>query len=93
MENQTNVKKAHTLSIEQRNKGTVTGVEKVISSNDCSIQLHTTEGGLQLNGKEFKIKKFSQDEGVISFEGEVDSIKYSQMSSPQKGGMFKKMFK
>ncbi|MCL1945115.1 MAG: hypothetical protein FWF56_04845 [Firmicutes bacterium] len=93
MENNNQSTKTHSINIETRNRGTVTGVDKVISSNDTSINLHTIDGGLHMSGKDFKIKKYSQEEGIISFEGEVDNIKYSQLRTPQKGGILKKMFK
>ncbi|MDR1138577.1 MAG: YabP/YqfC family sporulation protein [Clostridiales bacterium] len=84
--------KSHTLTLDSRSKGTITGVDKVVSSNDTSILLHTTQGVIQILGKDFKIRQFSQDNGVLHFEGEVDSIKYSG-KTPQKGNMLKRMFK
>jgi len=90
--NNNQIKKPHTFTLENRTRGTVTGVEKVISSNDTTINLQTVDGGIQLLGKDFKIKRFSQDEGIITFEGEVESLKYTQVKTAPKN-VLKRMFK
>ena len=81
-------KKNHVLNIDNREKGTVTGVIKVISSNHTQLLLDTSAGGLTILGGELKIQKFNADEGYLSFEGTVNSFKYSAAKVP----FFKKIF-
>ncbi|MDR3022277.1 MAG: hypothetical protein LBU60_06375 [Clostridiales bacterium] len=86
-------KRPHSITIDSRKRGLISGVDKVVSSNDISIILHTSEGALQIMGKDFKIKKFSQEEGVLAFEGDLESLKYANIKQGTSGGMLKKMFK
>jgi len=80
--------KPHSLNIENREKGQLTGVIKVVSSNDTQLVLETSQGGLQLSGNGFKIIKFNADEGYLSFEGITNAIKYSAAKVP----LLKKIF-
>lgn len=81
----------HTIAIDNRSSGTITGVEKVMSSNEKILQLVTSQGGLILQGNNFKIKKFSMEEGILTFEGEVEMIKYMTINSNK--SVIKKLFR
>ena len=81
-------KRPHTLNIENRTKGFITGVIKVISSNETQLLLETTAGGLTILGSALKINKFNADDGVLSFEGAVNSFKYTAAKVP----LLKRMF-
>ncbi|MCL2255458.1 MAG: hypothetical protein FWC11_01195 [Firmicutes bacterium] len=86
-------KKPHSVNIDRRQRATLQGVEKVISSNENLISLLTTEGGLVLNGSEFKIIKFDAESGFLSIEGKTNSFKYTAVSGEKTGSVFKKIFK
>ena len=75
-------KKPHTLNIENRAKGFVTGVTKVISSNDSLLTLETGAGGLAIMGSGLKIHKFNAEDGTLTLEGTVNSVKYSAAKVP-----------
>jgi len=81
-------KKHHTVQFDNREKGNVTGVVKVISSSETNLFLETSHGGLTLTGSDFKITKFNADEGYLAFEGAVNSFKYSAAKVP----FFKRIF-
>jgi len=81
-------KRNHVVNIDNRAKGNITGVDKVISSNTTQLLLETSNGGLTVLGSELKILKFNADEGYLSFEGTVNSLKYSAAKVP----FFKKIF-
>lgn len=82
-------KREHSIKIENRNKAFLTGIDKVISSNDNTILLETSEGGLSINGMGLKINKFDADAGEMTFEGTVNKLGYSAAKVP----MLKKIFK
>jgi hypothetical protein len=65
----------------------------VISSDEYSLVLHTTAGGLQLSGKNLKINKYNQEDGHLSFDGQLDSCKYAALKGGEQKGMLKKLFK
>ena len=75
-------RKPHTLNIENREKGFLTGVEKVVSSNETTLLLETSAGGLQIAGSGLKINKFDMDSGTLVFEGTVTGIRYAAAKVP-----------
>lgn len=81
--------KPHSLSVLSRASGSVSGVEKVISSCDTSLSLATSAGGMIISGNGLKIVKFSVDDGTLAFEGTVNNIKYSAAKAP----LIKRIFK
>ena len=82
-------KKQHTYTVSERASCCMSGVEKVISSSTNLIDLVTTCGEMEINGKNLKISKFNLDDGSLSFDGEIDSIKYSASRVP----LLKRIFK
>ena len=55
MENET-IKKRHSLTLENRAKGSMTGVSEVLSYGESELCLNTSEGLLTLTGKQLKIR-------------------------------------
>jgi len=87
-ENKNLPRRAHSINIENRERGLVTGVEKVVSSSDTALTLETTCGGLVISGSGLKINKFDIESGALSFEGVTNNIKYSASKVP----LLKRMF-
>jgi sporulation protein YabP len=79
----------HTVNMENCAKGYITGVGKVISSNENAVALETSMGGLILSGNGLKINKFDADTGTLSFEGAVAQLKYQSA----KVSFWKRIFK
>lgn len=82
-------KKQHLITIEDRNKFSATGIEKVLSSSPTLICVISSCGTLCINGSDLKITDFSLSQGNFSFTGCVNSIKYNQAKTP----IVKKLFK
>ena len=82
-------KKQHVITIEDRNKFSATGIEKVLSSSPTLICVVSSCGSLYINGNDLKITDFSVSLGNFSFTGCVNSIKYTQAKTP----IVKKLFK
>lgn len=89
METKKEIKKPHSFEVTNREKCTMTGIEKVISSSETSISLVSSCGGMDISGKGLKISKFDIESGDLSFEGEIDCIKYSA----PKVSLLKRIFK
>jgi len=75
-------KRPHNINFENREKGHVTGVSKVVSSNDRELVLESSAGGLTLTGSGLKIIKFNAEEGFLSFEGVPNAFRYSAAKVP-----------
>lgn len=75
----------HKLTLQERNRLTVTGVTEVISFDDTSVVLHTVLGLLEVQGRELKLKALSTDGGQMAVEGQVSGLFYEE---PRSGGGF-----
>lgn len=76
------------ITLDNRNKITITGVTKMISSNDTMLVMQIKNTRLNVCGKAIKIEKLDIENGVLEASGEFDSIKYNDA-----GGLFKRIFK
>lgn len=83
----------HKLSMLNREKLTVTGVEDVGSFDEDQITVYTTEGMMTLKGVDFKINRLNVEDGELEIEGEVDSIVYSSNHKSGGGSFFGRIFK
>ena len=81
--------KQHELHIICRNKGTLTGIEKVISSNAETLNLVSACGALVVSGTGLKILRFNAADGTLEFEGEVTGLKYAAKKQPLLMRLFK----
>ena len=88
MENQP-VKKRHSFTLDSRAKGTMNGVEEVLSYGDDELCLSTSEGRLTVCGKELKIEKYNTEDGSLTFSGRVSSLRYAEKKPP----LYKRLFK
>lgn len=84
--------KNQNISLEDRNRMTITGVEQVDSFNDNTIILYTIKGGISIKGEGLSISKLNLDEGNIRISGLINSITYiSKEGAPKNiiGKIFK----
>lgn len=65
------------MTLENRNKLTLTGVEEVISFDEEKILLNTNLGFLTIKGSELKMNKLDVQNGDVIVMGNIDSIVYS----------------
>ena len=79
----------HAVTLENRNRGSIDGVTKVVSAYPDAINLVTSKGALTVSGKDLKILKFDADTGRLSFDGEVNALKYDGGKKP----LLKRIFK
>ena len=79
----------HGVNIDNRSKGSVTGVIKVLSVCPTTIALSTSYGELEITGKDLKINNFNQADHSFLFEGNVDSVCYQKKKEP----LLKRLFK
>lgn len=82
-------KKQHVITMEDRNKFSATGIEKVLTSSPTLISVVSSCGTLTICGNDLKITDFSQSLGNFSFVGSITSLKYNQAKTP----LVKKLFK
>lgn len=82
--------KPHTLSMEERCRLTVTGVEDVLSFDETDIVMKTAQGELNVRGSGLHIGKISLDVGELKVEGTISELRYEE--PVQTGGFFARLF-
>ena len=66
----------HRLTLEHREKLTVTGVSEVLSFDEESVLLHTGDHTLQVLGSGLKLKQLNPEGGNVCIEGSIDTLSY-----------------
>ena len=69
--------KAHTITLNDRKRLVITGVEDVDCFNEQIVVLKTPLGTLTVTGAGMNMSQLSVEDGRVSLEGEVDALEYS----------------
>ena len=75
----------HSLSLQGREKLSVSGVQEVEGFDEGSILLTTSLGTLHIGGQELHIEKIDTDSGVLELRGHISELSYDE---PSPGGSF-----
>ena len=81
----------HQLTLEGRERLTVSGVEDVERFDESSIVMSTTAGTLVVSGENLHIGKLSLDGGELHVDGQIDSLSYEE-SGRSGGGLLSRLF-
>lgn len=86
---------SHKMILENREKGTLTGILDVISFDENAIVLDTDMGLLTIKGKDLHVSRLTLDKGEIDLEGRYDSLVYSAGDGHRKSGqpLLSRLFK
>ena len=82
----------HRLTLDGRDKLTVSGVEDVERFDETEIVMNTTDGVLIVNGENLHIGKLSLDGGELHVDGRVDALNYEDGAVGRGGGLFSRLF-
>lgn len=83
--------KEHTLSLEERGRLRVSGVNDVVAFDTEGAELDTVLGVLSVEGSGLKLDMLDTDSGMVEINGRIDSIVYSDTDTPKKQGLFKRL--
>ena len=81
----------HTVTMEDRKRLEVTGVEDVDCFNEQVVVLQTALGTLTVSGAGLNLSRLNLEEGRVSVEGEVDALEYT--GGKRRGGVLGRLFK
>lgn len=70
----------HVLTIEEKKRVTVTGVESVTAFSPQQISLALDNGRMTITGNNFRVTAFSKANGTFSADGAVTGVKYGSLS-------------
>lgn len=83
----------HSLHLEQRNLGMITGVTEMKSFDEENILMETSQGLLSIRGNGLRVCRLELDKGEAEIEGKVDSLIYTQgKNEKKKGSLLKRLF-
>jgi len=77
---------AHKVTLNNRERGNLTGILDVISFDENTIVLDTDMGLLTIKGKDLHVSRLTLEKGEIDIEGRTDSFVYSSNESVRKSG-------
>ena len=91
MEQRTDMKRAHALSLEGRERARLSGVTAVICFHDQEVVLETSEGEVALLGEGLHIEQLNLDDGRLDVTGEISGIEYSEIAhKKERRGLFRR---
>lgn len=77
------------LTLEDRSRLSVNGVQEVERFDGQAVVLHTCRGILVVRGRELHLRRLSPDGGQIAVEGTVDALLFEE--SRREGGFFARL--
>lgn len=69
-------KKSHILTLDNRSRLSLTGVEDVSGFNEEAVSVRTTDGTLIIRGSGLHIDRLNLETGDVSVDGSIDSMQY-----------------
>lgn len=75
----------HRLTLDNREKLMLTGVEDVARFDEDEIVLTTSAGSLIIKGAELHMEKLSLDGGEVHVSGRVDALTYEETRADRSG--------
>lgn len=86
-----NTIKPHKITIENRQRAIITGVEDVDSFNENEIIFLTGAGMMTITGKDLHINKLNLDDGQLIIDGMIECADYADHDEiRKKKGTFKR---
>ncbi len=86
-------KTAHHFNVIARKQMTIEGVKDVIGFDESTVQLLTGGGDMTIEGSDLRIKVLDVERGIVSLEGKIDSVFYSETTSDEKRGFWSRFVK
>ena len=84
----------HSLMLENRQNGRITGVKDIKSFDEKEILLFTQAGKLVIKGEQLNVKQLDLEKGEVDLEGKVDSLTYlSKNTDNRDESLFRRMFR
>ena len=68
----------HSLSLEGRDKLSITGVDDVSGFDEGLVVLSTAQGELSIRGQELHIERIDLDSGILELHGRVQELSYDE---------------
>ena len=87
--NQSGIVKNHTLTLDNRRRASLTGVNEVLGFDENLVSLRTENGEVTITGEGLHVTKLMLEEGQLALEGKIDGIQYTAQRS-RRVGLFRR---
>lgn len=77
------------LTLDDRRRLSVTGVQDIESFDESTVVLHTNRGILMVRGQELHLRQLSVDGGQVAVEGLIDALIYEE--TRKEGGFWARL--
>ena len=81
----------HKLTLDERNRLTMTGVTEVESFDEEMVVLHTSKGTMVVRGTGLRLQRLTPEGGQVHVDGTVDSLTYEDRT-PGGSTFFSRLF-
>lgn len=81
----------HSLTLDERQRLVVTGVEEVVEFHEDSVTVQTVKGGLIIRGGGLRVDKLEKEAGELRLTGQVSDLSYEDNGPGQ--GFFSRLFR
>ncbi len=85
-----NLQLPHKLTLNDRQSLTATGVTEVVSFDENTVVLRTTQGTLEIQGRDLALKNLSVEGGQAAVDGHICAVFYEE---PRTGGFWGRLLK
>nr|WP_296085401.1 sporulation protein YabP [uncultured Blautia sp.] len=86
--------RVHRVSLENRKKTVITGVQDIHSFNENEVLLLSEAGKILLKGEQLHVRNLNLEKGEAEVEGRVDSLSYLTRNAHKKDeSILKRMFR
>ena len=79
----------HSLTLEGRERLSLSGVEDVSGFDENQIVLTTAQGELSIRGQELHIERIDLEAGALELRGRIQELSYGE---PARGGLLARLF-
>ena len=79
-------RRPHRLELSNRARGSVTGIQDVVSFDENQLILDTDMGLLTIKGKGLHVSRLTLEKGEVDVSGKIDSLTYSDVGTYKKQG-------
>ncbi|MBR1659139.1 MAG: sporulation protein YabP [Oscillospiraceae bacterium] len=73
--------KSHSLTLEDRSRLSLSGVEEVASFDEGEIVLRTALGGLTVGGEGLTVSRLDVGDGNVEVQGKISELRYDDTES------------
>ena len=80
----------HSITIDERARTRITGVEDVECFNEEIAVITTCMGAITISGAGLKVSQLDLDQGTVALEGRIDAMEYG---AARRGGFLSRVFK